>query len=58
MADAGDILSIGLPVYSFTKDIVESIAKGCGMNSDDAKALGMTVGAGVSITTALTTGCP
>jgi hypothetical protein len=58
MCDAGDILSGGLPVYSITKDLVETVARGCGMDDDDAKALGIAVGAGVSITTALTTGCP
>jgi hypothetical protein len=56
--DADDILSVGLPVYSFTKDIVEAVAKGCGMDDKDAKALGISVGAGVSVTTALITGCP
>jgi hypothetical protein len=42
--DADDILSVGLPVYSFTKDIVEAVAKGCGMEDKDAKALGISVG--------------
>jgi len=58
MSDASDVISCGLPVYSITKDIVETIAKGCGMDPDDARALGMAVGASASITTAVIVGCP
>jgi hypothetical protein len=58
MSDALDILSSGLPVYSFTKDVVTAVAKRCGIDDDDAHAIGVAVGAGVSVTTALTTGCP
>jgi hypothetical protein len=58
MSDAGDILSGGFPVYSITKDVVEAVAKGCGMDPDDAHALGVTAGITISVTTALTTGCP
>lgn len=58
MSDVGDVLSTGLPVYSVTKDVVSAVAKGCGMNDGDANRLGMAVGAGVSLGTALTTGCP
>jgi hypothetical protein len=58
MSDASDAISCGLPVYSITKDIVEAIAKGCGMNADDAHALGVAVGAGASVTTAVIVGCP
>jgi hypothetical protein len=58
MSDASDLISSGLPVYSITKDIVEAIAKGCGMDPDDAHALGVAVGISASVTTAVTTGCP
>lgn len=58
MSDACDLISGGLPVYSITKDIVETVAKGCGMDPDDAHALGVAVGISASVTTAVTTGCP
>jgi hypothetical protein len=58
MSDACDILSGGFPVYAITKDIVETVAKGCGMDPDDAHALAVTAGITASVTTAVTTGCP
>jgi hypothetical protein len=58
MSDTWDVISSGLPVYSITKDIVEAVAKGCGMDPDDAHALGVAVGISASITTTVTTGCP
>jgi hypothetical protein len=58
MSDACDIISGGFPVYSITKDIVETVAKGCGMDPEDAHRLGVTAGITMSVTTAMTTGCP
>jgi hypothetical protein len=58
MSDASDLISGGFPVYSITKDVVETVAKGCGMDPDDAHRLGVTAGITISVTTAMTTGCP
>jgi hypothetical protein len=58
MSDASDALCGGFPVYAITKDLVETIAKGCGMDPDDAHALGVAVGIGASVSTAVTIGCP
>jgi hypothetical protein len=58
MSDACDLISGGLPVYTITKDIVETVAKGCGMDPDDAHRLGVTAGITMSVTTVVTTGCP
>jgi hypothetical protein len=58
MSDACDLISGGFPVYAITKEVVESVAKGCGMDPDNAHALGVAAGISASVTTAVTTGCP
>jgi hypothetical protein len=58
MSDACDLISGGLPVYSITKDLVEAVAKGCGMEPEDAHAIAVAAGISASVTTAITTGCP
>jgi hypothetical protein len=60
MSDSGSSFAdnLPLPVYAFTKDATESIAKKCGMEPDDARVLGICTGAAASFLTAITTGIP
>lgn len=59
MSDSGSIAdNLPLPVYGFTKDVTEVIARKCGMSDDSARALGIVTGATASIFTACTTGIP
>jgi hypothetical protein len=50
--------NLPLPVYAFTKDVTEALARKGGMSEGGAKALGIFTGAVTSIITVCTTGIP
>ncbi len=60
MSDVGASIAdnLPLPVYAFTKDLTEAIARKGGMDPDGARSLGIAVGAVTSLFTACTTGIP